>query len=263
MVIPSEFRGGMVFVRATVGGGAPGVFLLDTGAAATVLDARFAEAAGVKLGDPLRLLGGGGETSARQAEDVPLTLAGEPPQLIDPTVTDLGRVSRGMGVHLDGILGVDVLRRFVVTLDYRAGSLRLSAPDQAVPPGAVPMRLIATPFVMATVQAGGREQSAAFQIDTGSNTAVEFWAPFARGVFPEAPTTPVAGVGVAGRTESQRGRIDALLVAGQKIVAPEANFADRTRPDDAGPDYGGVIGGPAWSGLALTLDFPRRRVWAR
>jgi hypothetical protein len=43
----------------------------------------------------------------------------------------------------------------------------------------------------------------------------------------------------------------------------QANFADMTRPDDAGPAYGGVIGGPAWNGLVLTLDFPQGRVWVR
>ncbi len=32
---------------------------------------------------------------------------------------------------------------------------------------------------------------------------------------------------------------------------------------DAGPTYGGVIGGPAWEGLVLTLDLPRRRMWRR
>jgi hypothetical protein len=227
-----------------------------------VLDARFADAAHMKLGDAIHLLGGGGATDARQAEDVPLTLAGEPPLPTDPVVADLAAPSRGMGVRLDGILGDDVLRRFVVTLDYRDHAVRLSQSESA-PADAIPMRLIATPFVAATIEDGGRRPSAEFQIDTGSNTALAFWAPFAARALAPGRTRSALGVGVAGETHGEIGRVDALDVAGQRIAAPKADFTDRIRPDDAGPDYGGAIGGPAWEGLVLTLDFPHRRVWAR
>jgi len=142
--------------------------------------------------------------------------------------------------------------------------VRLDPPDSATPPAdAVRMGGLMVPFVSAHVRQGGRGADADFQIDTGSNTAIELWAPFARQAFPDAQVTPGAGMGVGGMTRTERGRLDALVVAGRTITGPVANFADRTVPDDAGPAYGGVIGGPAWRGLALTLDFPHRRVWLR
>jgi Aspartyl protease len=267
--IPATFSGGLIFVRVAIGGGPPGTFLLDTGAGTTILDARFAGAAGVKLGDPIALVGGGGATGGRRAENVRLTLAGgEVDAMTDPTVADLGRIDQGMRTHLDGILGDDVLRRFVVTLDYREGTVRLDPPNSVAgaaspPPDAVRMGGLILPFVTAQVRQGGRSADADFQIDTGSNTAIELWAPFARQAFPDARVTPGAGMGVGGMTQTERGRLDALTVAGHTIAGPTANFADRTAPDDAGPAYGGVIGGPAWRGLVLTLDFPHRRVWLR
>ena len=263
--VPATFRDGLIFVHAAIGHGLEGTFLLDTGAGVSILDAPFASAAGVKLGDPVHLVGGGGATTARRAENVRLTLGGGATTgEVDPTVADLRRIDQGMGVHLDGILGDDLLRQFVVTLDYRASVVRLDAPGSATPPtDAVRMDGLTAPFVAAHVQQGARGADAEFQIDTGSNTAIEFWAPFARQVFPEARVTPGAGMGVGGFTMTERGRLDALVVAGHTITGPQANFADRTLPDDAGPTYGGVIGGPAWKGLALTLDFPHRRVWLR
>ena len=42
-----------------------------------------------------------------------------------------------------------------------------------------------------------------------------------------------------------------------------SNLDDPVLPDDASRAYGGVIGGPAWSGLVVTLDFPRARMWVR
>jgi len=259
--VPGFLRGGLFFVRVAIGDGPPGLFLLDTGAATTVLDARFAGAAHVKLGDPTHIIGGGGATEARRAEDVALSVGARRGLLVDPVVSDLSQVRQGMGVPLDGILGDDLLQRFVVALDYRDGAVRLSTTSSAPPADAAPMRMIATPFVAARVEAGGRAETAAFQIDTGSNTAIAFWAPFADVVFPQTPTVPGAGLGVAGATRSRLGRIDALTVAGRRIANPGANFADQVRPDDAQSDYGGVIGGPAWAGLVLTLDFPHRRVW--
>ena len=267
--VPATFNDGLIFVHVSIGAGPPGVFLLDTGAGISILDARFAAAAGVRLGDPIALVGGGGATNARRAENVRLTLAGGGPGRdvggeVDPTVADLSQIDRGMRIHLDGILGDDLLRRFVVTLDYRTGVVRLDAPDAALAPAdAVRMGGLIVPFVVAHVQQGGRGADAEFQIDTGSNTAIEFWAPFARQAFPDAAVTPGAGMGVGGFTRTERGRLDALTVAGHVIAGPQANFADKTLPDDAGQAYGGVIGGPAWRGLALTLDFPHRRVWLR
>ena len=92
-------------------GGPAGLFLVDTGAATSVLDARLAAARGVALGDPVRLHGGGGDLAARQAENVALVLASAPTLRIDPLVADLAPASRDMGVVLDGVLGDDVLRR--------------------------------------------------------------------------------------------------------------------------------------------------------
>ena len=261
--IPATFEGGLIFVRAAIGAGPPGVFLLDTGAGVTILDARFASAAGIRLGDPIALVGGGGAAHARQAENVRLTLASVSAE-VDPTVADLTQIGQGMRTHLDGILGDDLLRRYVVTLDYRSGVVRLDPPDSAsAPADAAAMGGLKVPFIVAHVQQGPRGADAEFQIDTGSNTAIEFWAPFARQAFPDAAVTPGAGMGVGGFTRTERGRLDALTVAGHTIAGPQANFADRTVPDDAGPAYGGVIGGPAWRGLVLTLDFPHRRVWLR
>jgi hypothetical protein len=261
--LPCQFRDGLIFVSVAIGAGPPGLFLLDTGAATTVLDARFAQAAGVRLGEPIQLRGGGGATEARQAEDVALTLTGEPPLLTDPVVADLGGPSRGMGLRLDGILGDDILRRFVVTLDYRGQTVRLADAGKAPPADAVTMRLLATPFVGATIENAGRRAAAAFQIDTGANTALALWAPFAAQALALERGRPAYGVGVGGPTRGEVGRVESLDVAGRRIIAPKADYADQVRPDDAGGDYGGVIGGPAWAGLVLILDFPHRRVWVR
>lgn len=259
--VSARFKDGLVFVDAAVNG-ARGVFLLDTGAAATAIDPRFAGAAFVRQGRPRDVVGRGGDVGARQGEAVVLALSDGSKSRIAPVVMDLSQASSAMGVRLAGILGEDFLRGFVLTLNYRDGTLAVSR-DAAVPADATPIDFGQTPYVAARASLGGRVAEGDFQIDTGSNTAVEFWRPFARARLGERLGSSDVGLGVAGGSVIKRGRIDVLEVAGRKITSPEVNFADQTRPDDAGPSYGGVIGGPAWNGLVLTLDLPHRMMWLR
>lgn len=257
----AQFKDDLVFVEAEVGG-ARGLFLLDTGAAATVLDPRFAQAAFVHLGRPREIEGRGGDVGARQAAPVRLTLEDGVSARLEPVVTDLSEASRAMQVPLAGILGEDFLQRFEVTIDYRDQRLYVGAPA-ADPPDAAPLRFGDTPYVAATAVLDGRGAGGEFEIDTGSNTAVEFWRGFAREHLAGARGSRDVGLGVAGESVIERGRIDALEIAGRTIAGPEVNFADDTRPADARDGYAGVIGGPAWRGLILTLDLPNRRMWLR
>ncbi len=258
----AQFKNGLIFVDVQVNG-ASGVFLLDTGAAASVFDPRFAETAGVRLGRSRQIEGRGGEVEARQGQAVQLALTGGPRARIAPVVTDLSEASSAMGVPLAGILGEDFLQGFVLTLNYRDQSVTVAG-DTADPDDATPIRFGHTPYVTARVLLGGRNVPGDFEIDTGSNTAIEFWGPFTQSALGDARGRRDIGLGVAGESTIERGEVDALDVAGRRILSPQVNFADETPPAaDAGPAYAGVIGGPAWSGLVLTLDLPRRRMWLR
>jgi hypothetical protein len=263
-VLTARFRQGLVFVDVAVGSAPAASFLLDTGAGQTVVDARYASLAALPLGDPLVLRGGGGVREARRSQTVRLRPTGGPEGLVDPIVADLSPLARGMGQRLDGILGDDFLGRHGLELDYGARRAVLHGGGAlAPPPAAVPLRFAHTPYVRARVTLGGRVAMAEFQIDTGSNSALNLWRSFSRAAFPSARGWPAPGLGVGGGTEGRRARIDLLEVAGQRIAGPVADLDDDARPDDAGPDYGGVIGGPAWAGRAIILDFPRQRFWVR
>jgi hypothetical protein len=257
----TRFKDGLVFIDGAVNG-ARGTFLLDTGADATVLDPRFADSAFVRRGRARDIVGRGGDLDARQAEPVVLVLSGGPQERIAPLIADLSPASRAMGVPLAGILGEDFLRGYVLTIDYRGQGVAM-AREAAIPPDATPILLGASPYVEARATLGGHVAEGLFEIDTGSNTAVEFWRPFARAAFGDGLGTRAPSLGVAGLSTIALGHVDTLEVAGRRIVGPEVNFADETGPSEAVARYGGAIGGPAWSGLVLTLDLPRRLMWVR
>lgn len=252
----------LFFVEAKIAA-QPGLFILDTGAPITVLDLAFARSIGAEPKDTEVLKGAGGARAAWRAPDMRVSLVGGPTVRLSPSMTDLSRVAQGIGEPLAGVIGCDLLGGFVLNLDYRSGRASLNAPQMARPPAsASPMRFARTPYVLAKANAAGQSVTAEFQIDTGSNTAVEFWRPFAEKAFPGARVSNGGVLGVAGAERSRRGRVDSLVVDGLTISDLEANFSNETRPDDAGPAHGGIIGGPAWRGLSVTLDFPDRLFWA-
>jgi hypothetical protein len=55
--------------------------------------------------------------------------------------------------------------------------------------------------------------------------------------------------------------LTALEIGGQRLAGLVANYADEVRPDDAGRDHAGVIGGPAFAGRRVTIDYPGQRFW--
>ena len=124
------------------------------------------------------------------------------------------------------------------------------------------MRVGRTPFIRATAVLGERRVEAEFQIDTGANTAVVLWRRFAASAFPDARVGPGAAAGVGGVERTLIGRLDALQIGPATVLRSlTTNFADETQPDDAGRDYGGVIGGPAWTDRTVTVDYPAGRFW--
>ena len=247
-------------MRARIGGAA-GLFLLDTGAPVTVLDQAFARAAGVQAESEEMIVGVGGARVAARAKAAALTLEGGPAARVEASITDLSPVAARMAVPLTGVLGGDFLSGFVLTLDYRRGAVGLAA----APPTGPDRRRSAADRAHALCPRHRRPRSRTgageFQIDTGANTAVVFWRPFAERAFPGAGAVSGAVQGVAGVSQARIGRLTALEIAGQRLVDLQANFADEVRPDDAGRDHAGVIGGPAFAGRRITIDYPGQRFW--
>ena len=79
---------------------------------------------------------------------------------------DLAASSGALGVHIDGVLGNDILGKFAVTLDYSAGSVTfgpISAIHHGVP---IKLRRIGDRY-FANLKSGGVPMT--FLLDTGTN----------------------------------------------------------------------------------------------
>jgi predicted aspartyl protease len=131
-VVPLELAGpggAALLVPAHLNGTGPHNFILDTGATLTCIDAALADS--LKLPEPPGQIGagfgvrGGGVLRLASLDSIRLgraTAAG-----LTGCVLDLSQF-RTAGVDADGLLGLNFLRSFRVTLDFESGSLLLEEP---------------------------------------------------------------------------------------------------------------------------------------
>jgi len=142
-------------------------FLLDTGATHTVLDTSILKKPVIRR--TMRLKAGTSTYEAAMYDSPLISVAGlQCPWIKEIAAFDLDFVRFGTGVDVYGILGMDVLARFVLHIDTDNGVLLFCDPAEAHdPPGTkLPMRLDAMEGPLTELTAVGREV-VAFKIDTG------------------------------------------------------------------------------------------------
>lgn len=117
--------------------GAAGVFVVDSGAGATVLHKDRLEKFGIAPGSGNQEPGAGaGSALALGSHAVPgITLAGKPVPLETVYSTDLANVVQSLkaaaGVDVDGVVGQDVLSRYGAIINIGTSELYLKLPSAA------------------------------------------------------------------------------------------------------------------------------------
>ena len=127
VALPFELVNRHVMLPVSVNGGAPLSFIFDTGDRVAILDLDRARTLGLTLGREVRIGGVGSSPAAgNMLGGTTFTIPGLP-RFSQPVVLalPLARLAPRLGHDLDGILGADFIKEFVVEIDYAARVLRL------------------------------------------------------------------------------------------------------------------------------------------
>lgn len=267
VTIPFDFVGDYIIARVRLNNKTEEKFIVDTGASQTVLDKSVAQ----KLGG-----GGGGSysiTTGGKALDVnymtlsSLAVGDVSMDNVTAMVYDIAAMSLAPGSRIGGLLGANVLRRFLVTIDYRDKVLILANPQSVViPKGATvlpitPVFSAAVPVVKATLD---DKLSANFLLDTG--------APFnnlpvglAKTLL-NAPVLPVAKASGLDGTKVSMGavrfktlKLDNLTVA-DPVFAVSPQMAATSPSGLFTASALGILGNPIWRQFRMTLDYRNERL---
>ena len=243
---------GTFLVDARVNG-SPAVLMLDTGAEHSLLDREFAQRLDLNpVADAdLQTL-----YSSEHSEVIlvpHLDIQSVHSSGLRTMTDDLTATSRALGVHIDGVLGNDVIRRFTITLDYSVGSVtfgRISVAPHGVP---IKLRRIGNQY-FARLSSDGVLLT--FLLDTGTNFSVLSNSGWSRLSRDKKVLSVIDGVRSSGTSAPSE-----LVCIRQMTIGRTSyeNLPMRVQPPTSGgffsnPDVDGILGSDFLKQFFVSLD---------
>ncbi|MFL6227864.1 MAG: aspartyl protease family protein [Pyrinomonadaceae bacterium] len=269
--IPFELYANVIFLRARVNGSEPLSFIFDTGAGINVVNA--SRAAGLSLARAsggVTAKGTGGTVEGTLATGATVALPGVEAFGQRIAVLPLDSLEPHVGRRVDGILGYDFIKQFVVEIDYERKTISFHDPRtyQYRGRGAIiPVGLRGgTPFITTTVDLSAADSvTGEFEIDTGSDGALGVYDYFvrARALRQHLPrmSAPQKGMGVGGETSSVEARVKDFRVGRFRIENPVISLSeDDNEEGGARPKYDGMIGTEVFRRFKVVIDYARSRL---
>jgi predicted aspartyl protease len=269
--LPVERASNVFFVRVHIGDTGPFWFTVDTGATLTVIDPAAAARAGlvVRAAGQRPNVGVGEDAVDLSTTSATIRIDGLPD--FSPPFLYVMPVQAGasvLGHAIDGVLGTEVLRRYVVEFDYTRSRVTLHRPAAAsgLAAGGVPITLdgnvLLAPATLAFLD--GSRLPARILVDTGSNGSLTLTTPFVRrhSLATRFRTTRAsAAIGVNGMSVAPVIDLVSLAFGHALIRAPEAALSSAVSGLHASGDFDGILGAELLRRAdRLVIDYPGRRL---
>jgi len=252
-----DWRNGMVFVPVRLNGSRTLSFVLDTGSARTIVDSALATSLGLKASGSGSLQGAGaGHIPIEFIHDVSIALPGVESAGYELSAADLQPLGATLGVKVDGILGYELFKRFVVTVDYEAKTITLTSPGDFQASNtaeAIPIELREKwAFVKAElVLPGPVAVQDSFLIDSGSSDAVDH--PIVMKLESRVPAT--SGVGLGTQVEGASAQATSFRLGRYSIIAPTVSCCGASDATSK------LIGNEVLRRFTVTFDYPSSRIF--
>src|SRR5436190_8670049 len=252
-------------LKVRINGSQPLNFTVDTGSDVfAIITARQARSLGLTAGNNYKVgvAGTVGEIEAAAISSANLTLPGVEAlnQRIEVLITDVQ--ANNDGTEIDGVLGLEFLRHFVVDIDYENKTIKLFSPDKFQYSGrgeTIPIRIHGeSPEVrMKLVTASGKTIESYFEIDTGMSGTVLFRTTtvnkyaLAADVHTIQAATSIEG---NGEFNGRIGRAKSLQLGRCAIDNPPVSVAQNVE------GQGGLVGEEILRRFKVIFDFSHRRM---
>ena len=271
VTIPFELANRHIVLKVRVNGSRPLSFVLDTGADAAIVMTDVAKELNLTLTGAVRVGGAGDQQQTGSlVQGATWSLVGldgfsQPVSLALP----LRPLSAGMGQDIDGIIGGQFIRQFVVQVDYQAQAITLHDRTAFAYSGrgeTVPIDFYqGHPILSASVTPlGGRPIERRFVLDIGSGMALALSSPFVAEqhlLGPQAKTVRLIGAaGAGGAVHGQVGRVESLQIGPFQLKQVVTMFSQDTGGALADATLAGNIGSQIASRFRVFLDYGRKRL---
>jgi hypothetical protein len=286
--LPIKIFNNHVYLQVSVNNAKPLWFILDTGAG-NIINLRPAQALGLKLNPAGQTTGvGEGTADVFLTENVSFTLPGVTIahekfavlslENVEECLTKIDVDLQGKTTwraqalkgderqSIDGVLGDEFFRLFVVEIDYAAKSINLYDPKSYHYQGKgerIPLEVAQKHIYIRTpVTAAGRAPiTGRFMIDSGSAVALLLNSPFVaqnKLLPPPDQTTPFSICGIGGESQTQIGNLAEIRLGTIKLESPVTMFSQAANGVLATADLSGTIGNAILRRFKVVFDYSRR-----
>jgi len=270
--IPFELATEHVILKATVNGSRPLSFALDTGANRAIVRTQVAKELQLALHGTVKSGGAGPGTQegslVKAATWSLVGLAGfsQPITLALP----FNDLPSALGRDLDGIIGAEFIRQFVVEIDYGARVLTLHDRETFAYSGrgqALSLDFTSNghPVIEGRVTPVQSDPLAGrFLLDIGSGMALILHSPFVaeHQLLPSTAKTirAIGAAGAGGRSVGRFGRVASLQLGSFRFDSPLTLFSQDEGGAFANSALAGNIGAQIANRFRMFLDYQRRRI---
>jgi hypothetical protein len=243
--------------------------IFDTGANEPMLSAVFAEKMRIRGNTQFSAAGIGEDISAGSITNgITFSLSGVTFRNARWAILPNVALDAAYGRPVVGVLGMDLLKNFVIRIDYVRHTIEFIKPDKFQPPAGKTVSLPLTldehgPMVAATVRAGRASAEGQFLLDTGNNGALELSRLF-QDTHPDLKFTPFAqngASGIGGVMLISEAVCPALELGGIVVSRPLVDLDQAAQGVQASVDGG--IGNEIWRRFDLILDLPHNKLYLR
>lgn len=276
--LPFSYVNRFIVIDVLFNGSLPLKFILDTGAENTILTQKeIAQALNLRFQRKIAVYGAdmSQELTAYLVSGVRMDLGA---QLVLPNRSmlvleeDYFRFAEIAGVSIHGIIGADILRRFVIQVNYQRQVVTFYDPNYFQAPRE--HRSESPPVIFhrhkpylqldTRISPSDSTRSFRFLIDTGASlslllhTTADSSLSLPPGVLPAN-----IGIGLGGYLQGAVGRINSLQIAGHSLTQVIAYFQERSDSLDTDItfDRDGLLGNQLLERFVLTIDYPRERLY--
>lgn len=272
--IPFDYSQHQIIIRCSINDGTEDNFLVDTGASETLIDRHIAARQYLAKQGEVEVVSASGMVTVQTTTIARLKLGKLIANNVEARIVDLAQQSKHLGRHIAGIIGMNLIGKFVLTIDYGKPALTfvaagtLPANERAPSAVSVPLAVDQAPLVNAMLN--GKE-NITFLLDTGA----------AANTLPPSAAKNLSGEGsTIGQTTEGEGldgkplKLAPLVVDTVKLgtlVAHKIAFtfpvgdASRSNTDSSPAGFfqrsnSGILGNPFWQNFIVTINWKNKEL---
>lgn len=257
--VPFDLIDNHVYLDVMLDGKGPYRFVFDTGGSNTIDPAVAKDINAVGLGSAQDSGTGAGTESSSYATVDSLKIGNA---VLRHQVFSVEPIRKGFGAaageRVDGLIGFEVLARYLATFDYAGRTITLAMPGAASASGADVVHFVlfgTIPQIGCAIDGIPSECT----IDTGEGGSVNFFVPFIDDHPAVVPATHSAvgvnGYGVGGGHRGFMGRLRSLQVGGFTLHDLVAGYSTQKQGIFASPFIAANLGGSVWQRFTVTFDY--------